>query len=60
MTPRLVYHHRYRITVRLRRYKGYIPVKGNVEGSPVAYDGVSYLTRARSVRIKQEREGRLT
>lgn len=29
--PGLVYHHRYRITVRLRRHKGYIPLKGSVE-----------------------------
>lgn len=39
----LVYHHRYRITVRLRRHKGYTSLKESVEGWPVAYD-VLYLT----------------
>lgn len=56
-TRELVYHHRYRINVRLQRRKGYIPLKGSVEGWPVAYDNASRTLRSsQSQIVKRERE----
>lgn len=55
VTPGLVYHHRYRITVRLRRHKGIYSAQRERRrlASCIRQRLVPY--GARSVRIKQER-----
>lgn len=57
VTSQLVYHHRYRITVRLQRHKGYIPLKGIIEDWPVAYDSLVRNSQCQNQeRNREERE----